>query len=426
MLKRTFILVLLAAMLLSATAVAEVTNRDMQLLGGVVVSNANDSFFFCPMEEGMTKHWGLYALSSAGDKPIVEIEDGYPARLVHATSDKVYFLGYTDGARSVHALYSVEISSGKYSELLTGIKEAYVAESDEFFYITETDPYTLHSYNVTNEKSKEIKDMSKSEKMIYDAGKFDGETYFITKTASGALDGYLYHDSSGKATNLDKPSPSVVNGMLYEGYRLYSSDSSNTQVYSLKLGAKKSVRLGQTYNMNLSNPRFGQYMYAYDGDKNQLVALPLDGSDALTLTLEGSTLVRFLLGGSKDELFLPLDDAIYSVRPDLSSMTRLFDFDQRTGGQVWSYIAPGANNAIFVMGYGQETFTNSNNMLPTGVYAYDRNSGEMLFGFPEWDPNAEPEETGGEAPASTVPSTFGDVPEEEREEGETYFVFSGG
>lgn len=64
MLKKTFILVLTVAMLLSSVAMAEITNRDQQLLGGVAVSNANDTFFFAPMEEGATKHWGLYALSS--------------------------------------------------------------------------------------------------------------------------------------------------------------------------------------------------------------------------------------------------------------------------------------------------------------------------------------------------------------------------
>lgn len=419
MLKRTFALVLLAAMLLSATAVADVTNRDLQLLGGVAVSNANDTFFFCPMEEGLTKYWGLYALSSAKDGPIVEIEDGYPARLIHATSDKVYFLGYTDSARSVHGLYSVEIKTGKPSELLTGIKTAFVKESDEFFYVTEADEYTLHSYNVTSEKSTVVKDMSKSEKAIYDACFFDGETYFLTESASGSKDGYLLNAKSNKASNLDKPSPAVTIGMLYEGYRVYASDTSNTTIYSQPLGKKKAVRIGQQYIVSLSNPRFGQNMYAYDGEQNQLVALPLDGSDPMMLPLESSTLVRFVLGGSKDELLMPLDDAIYSIRPDLSSKTRLFDFDLRTGGQVWSYLVPARNNAVLVMGYGAETFTNANNLLPTGVYAYDRNTGEQLFGYPEWDPNAEPQEV-------VMPETFGDVPEEEREEGETYFVFSGG
>ena len=424
MLKKTFILVLVLAMLVSATAMAEVTNRDMQLMGGVVVSNASDSFFFAPMEEGMTKHWGLYALSKASEGPLVEIQDGYPARLIHADNERVYFFGYTDAERSVHALYSVEIATQAYEELLTDIKDVFVGETaDEFLYTKSDNPYTLRSYNLTEKKDKSVKDMSKSDKTIYDAGIYDGRTYFITRTTSGAEDGYEYHEGSGKATNLDKPSPQLLTGMLYEGYRLYVTDQQGIMVYAVKLGNKNANQLGAAYAVSLKNPRFGEYIYTYGGDNNELIALPLDGSEPLKLKLEGSTLVRMVLGGSKDQLMLINDNAIYGITPNLTSQTKLIDFDQRTGGQAWSHVAPAGSNAIMVFGYGQDTLTSASNLMPTGVYAYDKTTGDMLFGFPEWDPNAEPAEPA--ETSNTRPETIG-APNEEKEEGETYFVFSSG
>lgn len=428
MMKRTLIsALLLAAMLLSSllgagTALAEVTNRDMQLMGGVVVSNATDSFFFCPMEEGMTRHWGLYALSTASEGPIVEVQDGYPARLVHATDSKVYFMGYTDGARTVQSLYSVDLASKDAKELLSGISASFVGgKAEEFFYVSETDAYTLRRYNVVDEKDETIKDMSNSSKKIYDAGQYGEDIYFLTVTENGTEDGYQYHAGSGKATNLDKPSPQLVTGVLYEGYRIYAGDVNISQIYSIKIGSKNGNRLGQQYKMSLSNHRFGQYVYAYDGDNNQLVAMPLDGSDPLKLSIEGGTLKRMVLGGTSEELLLMANDRIYAVKPDLSSQQELFEFSANIGGQAWSHVAPGVN-AVFVMGYGQESYTNADTVLPTGVYAIDRNSGEMLFSYPPWDPNAATEEF----QQTERPETFGDIPEDERAEGETYFVFSSG
>lgn len=422
MIKRVIVAALMLALLLPGAAVAEVTNRDMQLYGGVVVSNSSDSFFFAPMEEGMTKHWGLYALSKVGSGPIITIEDGYPARLVHADESKVYFLGYTDGERSVHALYSVEIATGTPQELLTGIASAFVGEtSEDFLYVSTADPYTLCRYTIPDGKDEKVKDMSASKKAIYDAGIYDSRVFFITRAENGTTeDGYEYHYSSGKATNLDKPSPQLVNGLLYEGYRIYAGDSTGQQIYAVRLGEKTGKRLGQNFPMSLTNPRFGQYVYSYDGENNRIIAVPLDGSAEKTLALDGGAMKRFVIGGSKDELFIIHDNAIYSLTPDLSSQNKLFDFDSRTGGQVWSYIVPAGNNAILVMGYSGETFTNSANLMPTGVYAYDR-TGQLLFGYPEWDPDSE-EETAGQ----TMPTQFGDVPQDEREEGETYFVFSSG
>lgn len=434
MLKKILSLSLLLAMLLSSAAVAEVTNRDMQLMGGVVVSNATDSFFFCPMEEGMTRRWGLYALSSANEGPIVPIEAGYPARLVHADNEKVYFLAYTDAERTVHALFSVVIASGAYETLLSDIAAAFVAESpDEMLYVTVDDSYTLRSYNMTSGKDTEVKDMSKSEKTIYDAGEYKGNMYFITKTANGSEDAYEYHAGSGKATNLDKPSPEAVTGLLYENYRIYTADALGTQIYAQRIGSKEGKRIGANYKVSLSSPRFGENIFVYDGEANQLVGLPLDGSTAKTIGVEGSTLPRLVLGGSKDELLLLANEGVYSIKPDLSSQTLLFNFNQALGGQVWCYVAPAGSNAIMVMGYGVDTITSAGNLLPTGVYAMDRTTGDILFSFPASDgtegtTSGEGDE-GGEATADpaaspTMPPVLGEVPVEQQEEGETYFTFS--
>lgn len=414
MLKKTCILVLLVTLLCASTAVAEVTNRDMQMLGGVLVSNATDSFFFCPMEPGVTRHWGLYALSSAANGPIKEISDGYPARLIHADAENVYFLGYTDAERTLHTLYSVNIASGTTAELLPNIAAAYVESEDTFLYVDKADPYMLCRYEITSQKSTKIKSMEKSEKTIYDAIVHQGTLYFTTHDKNGGEDGYRFNDSTNLANNLDAPSPKLYKGLLYEGYRIYATDQIESQVYSLKIGNKNATQIGSKYNVSLSSFRFGEAVYVYDGEANALVRLPLDGSSEQRIGLDGNAINRLIMGGSKDELFLYSDGAIYSITPDLSSKSRLFDFDVNTGGVMWTHIVPARNNTVVAMGYNVETASNVANMLPTGVYVYDRSNGQMLFGYPEYNPEVPVE--------VTRPETFGDVPEEERED-ETYFVF---
>lgn len=421
MLKRIGALALMLVMLASSAAVAEVTNRDMQLLGGVLVSNANDSFFFCPMEEGVSRHWGLYSVSGCANGPILEINDGVPARLVHADAEKVYFMGYTDPSRTVHELHSVNIADGTTEELLTGIQNAFVEDSESFFYVTEEKPGVLMRYSIANKKSTEIKDMSKNDKKIYDAipGQDAGDIYFLTMTTNGAQDGYWYHASSKKATNLDKPNPASHLGFLYEGYRVYSIDMGQSAIYSQKIGTKKGVQIGKDGpSVYTYSPRFGEFLYAYDGDSNTLVAYPLDGSDRKTLTLEGGIINRILMGGSKDEVLFYSGDAIYGAPANLSSQSKLIDFDLSTGGQMWTHIAPAGSKAIVMFGYGSDTLTYQDTMPPTGVYVFDRATGEQLFGFPEYDAEAA-----AATPVSTqMPETIG-APEPERKEGETYFVF---
>lgn len=414
MLKKTFILVLVLMLLASSAAVAEVTNRDMQLLGGVLVSNATDSFFFCPMETGVSRHWGLYALSSIASGPIIEINDGYPARLLHADAENVYFLGYTDAERTIHSLYSVNISTGAATEMLTNIASAYVESDDTFLYVDKADLYTLCRYEIQTQKATKIKSMEKSEKTIYDAGVYQGTLYFTTHDKNGNEDGYRFNDSTNLANNLDAPSPKLLKGLLYEGYRIYATDQIESQVYSLKVGNKNATQIGSKYKVTLSSFRFGEALYVYDGEANALVRLPLDGSAEQRITLDGTTLNRLIMGGSKEEIFLYCDNAIYSLTPDLSSQSRLFDFDSSTAGLMWTHIVAGRNNTVLVMGYNADTASNISNMLPTGVYVFDRSTGQSLFGFPEHDPD-NPVEV-------SRPETFGDVPEETRED-ETYFVF---
>ncbi len=416
MLKKIGALALMLALLVSSAAVAEVTNRDMQLMGGVLVSNSSDSYFFCPMEEGVTRHWGLYAVSSCANGPILEISDGYPARLIHADDSNVYFLGYTDGERTTHSLYSVPIGGGNPEELLTDIQSAFVEESSTFLYVTKANPYCLNRYDISKKKSTEIKDMTKSDKKMYDAIKGDdGDVYFLTLAANGTEGEYWYHGSSKKATSLDKPNPAHFTSLLYEGYRIYATGNNQAQIYSLKIGNKKGTLLAKDGPpIYLNSPRFGQYIYAYNGDGHQLVAYPIDGADRKTITLEGSTLSRLIMGGSKDEILYFVNKAIYAAPADLSSQSKVIDFDSNAA--MWTHIAPAKSKAIVVFGYNADTLTYQDTMMPTAVCVYDRASGEELFSFPKYD-EANPAPT----PSTEMPETIG-APEEERED-ETYFVF---
>ncbi len=414
MLKKTCILILALTLLLSSAAIAEVTNLDMQMYGGVLVSNSNASFFFAPMETGVTRHWGLYS-TAALDVPLVEITEGIPARLVHADSENVYFFGYDDPQkRETMTLYSVNISTGANEALLTDVAHAYTGESaDTFLYVTASDKYTLHSYSIKNKKATKIKDMSASDKSMYDAMEYKGNIYFITLDKNNKENAYQYHASNGKATNIDAPNPSATTSMLYEGYRVYSTESNGTNVYSVKIANKKGTAIGSKYNISLSSPRFGEAMYTYDTENHKLVCCPLDGSAEKTLDLEGDTVTRFILGGTKDELLLMNNGAIYAIAPNLSSQNKILDFSASTGGQIFSHVVPAGTDKIAVFGYGAETFTHTKNMLPTGVYILDRATGEILFGFPD---------AATEAPtAGDTSLSIGDVPMDIEDDGETHF-----
>ncbi|MDR0897980.1 MAG: hypothetical protein LBN04_08995 [Oscillospiraceae bacterium] len=417
MLKKALFVVLVLVLLSSSVALADLSNREMQLMGGVVVSNASDSFFFCPMEEGVTRHWGLYALSSANNGPIVEIMDGVPARLVHADSEHVYFLAYSNTERTVHELYSVNIATGENELLLEDIKGAFVEDDDTFLFVTTAEPCALRRYDIPSAKDTLIKDMSKYDKEIYDAGVHNGNVYFLTLDPNGKEDGYQYFKDTKLARYIEAPSSYTIhNSMLYNGYRIYANDTQNSRIYALKLGSKNSVPMGTNYSMSLTTPRFGDAMFAYSGESMQLVRLPLDGSVAeQPLTLEGnSVLSRLIIGGYSEEILLYNDGAIYAIEPDMSGQTRLFDFELGTAGQMWSYLAQGRNNSIFIMGHGTETYTLLNSMPPTGVYVYDRTTGEQLFGYPEHNPDA--------IPVTERPTQMGDLPVE-GEEAETQFSF---
>ena len=423
--KISIVLVLAFALAVSSAAVAEITNRDLQLMGGVLASSSVESFFFAPLEDGIPRRWGIFAMSKAGSGPIAEI-NGVPARFVYADQQNVYYLGYTNEDRTVHALYQASTSGGSPQTLLSGIADAFVEENDVFFYVSEEDPYTLRRYSIRDKKASPVKDMSASNKKITDAVVAGGELYFLTQAANGTEDGYKLNKSSNKATNLDKPNPGAPFSILYDKYRVYATDSAGTNVYAMPIEGKRALQVGAgRYNMGLTNPRFGGYVYTYDADTHQVVGCALDGSDNVSLTLEGDTLSMLILGGSPSELLFYNYGGIYATTGSLGSANRLFDFDNTMGGLIWNYIVPAANNHVIVMGYTAETMTHRDSMPPTAIFVFTR-AGELVFSHPEFDPNAVPQ-TPGEA---TMPAELGQVPHVEAggegdddDEDDSFFVF---
>ncbi|MDY2836100.1 MAG: DUF5050 domain-containing protein [Candidatus Aphodomonas sp.] len=419
MVKKVLVL-LLALLMIGSCANAEISNRDLQMNSGIAAVSSQDTYFFCPMEEGVTGHWGLYAVSSCQNGPIIEISNGYPARLVYANKTSVYFLAYNDSIRSTHDLYRVDISDGSAKKMLSDVKTCFVGDGNNFFYTTKDAPCLLMSYDLTKEESKKVKDMSSSNKTIYDAGTFSGSTYFLTQTESGTENGYVLN-KNGKANNLDAPSPTLATGMLYEGYRIYSTSSVGNNVYSVKLGQKKATQLGKEYGMTLTTPRFGAAFYCYDGNNHSIVRVPIDGSAETKQALDGKALSRFIIGGYGDEVLLLSDGGVYAFDGNLSGKTRLFDFDLGTANQIWCNLTQSHdNNYVLVYGYGQRTFTYSSTMMPTSVYVFNRATGEKVFGYPEYEEALTLEqlieENGGSFGGDTTEPTEG-------EEADDWFVF---
>ncbi len=419
MVKKVLVL-LLALLMIGSCANAEISNRDLQMNSGIAAVSSQDTYFFCPMEEGVTGHWGLYAVSSCQNGPIIEISNGYPARLVYANKTSVYFLAYNDSIRSTHDLYRVDISDGSAKKMLSDVKTCFVGDGNNFFYTTKDAPCLLMSYDLTKEESKKVKDMSSSNKTIYDAGTFNGSTYFLTQTESGTENGYVLN-KNGKANNLDAPSPTLATGMLYEGYRIYSTSSVGNNVYSVKLGQKKATQLGKEYGMTLTTPRFGAAFYCYDGNNHSIVRVPIDGSAETKQALDGKALSRFIIGGYGDEVLLLSDGGVYAFDGNLSGKTRLFDFDLGTANQIWCNLTQSHdNNYVLVYGYGQRTFTYSSTMMPTSVYVFNRATGEKVFGYPKYEEALTLEqlieENGGSFGGDTTEPTEG-------EEADDWFVF---
>lgn len=419
MVKKVLVL-LLTLLMIGSCANAEISNRDLQMNSGIAAVSSQDTYFFCPMEEGVTGHWGLYAVSSCQNGPIIEISNGYPARLVYANKTSVYFLAYNDSIRSTHDLYRVDISDGSAKKMLSDVKTCFVGDGNNFFYTTKDAPCLLMSYDLTKEESKKVKDMSSSNKTIYDAGTFNGSTYFLTQTESGTENGYVLN-KNGKANNLDAPSPTLATGMLYEGYRIYSTSSVGNNVYSVKLGQKKATQLGKEYGMTLTTPRFGAAFYCYDGNNHSIVRVPIDGSAETKQALDGKALSRFIIGGYGDEVLLLSDGGVYAFDGNLSGKTRLFDFDLGTANQIWCNLTQSHdNNYVLVYGYGQRTFTYSSTMMPTSVYVFNRATGEKVFGYPEYEEALTLEqlieENGGSFGGDTTEPT-------ESEEADDWFVF---
>lgn len=418
---KKMLVLLLALLMIASCASAEITNRDLQMNSGIAAVSSQDTYFFCPMEEGLTGHWGLYALSSCQNGPIIEISNGYPARLIYANKSSVYFLAYNDVARTTHDLYRVTVSDGSAKKMLSNIKTCFVGDGNDFFYTTTDAPCLLMSYDLTKEESSKVKDMSSSNKTIYDAISYNGSTYFLTQTESGTENGYILN-KNGKANNLDAPTPTLSTGMLYEGYRIYSTSSVGNNVYSVKLGQKKATQLGKEYGMTLSTPRFGSAFYCYDGNNHSIVRVPIDGSSESKQQLDGSALSRFIIGGYGDEVLLLSDGGVYAFDGNLTSKTRLFDFDLGTANQIWCNLAQSHDNEyVLIYGYGQRTFTFSSTLMPTSVYVFNRSTGEQIFGFPEYEEaltlDQLLEEGGGTFGGTQAPA------DSEDGEGDDFFVF---
>ena len=417
MLKKMLLLLLaLLMVMLSTVASAQISNKDMQLMGGILVSNANDSFFFAPLEQGMPQRWALYSLSACAEGYLAEV-NGYPARLVHADDQKVYFLAYTDANRSVHALFELDIASKEINPtpLLADIATAFVESDDKFLYVSVEDPYMLCRYDISTRTATELKSMKDSKKTIYDACVYNGDVYFITKSESGSEDTYLLN-SNNKANNENAPKPELYTGVLHNGYRLYTGDKLGSTLYAVAIGKKNGVQLGAKYKVGLNSLRYGSYLYTYNPESNEIIAISFETGDERALRLDGESLLsRLVISGSADEIYYYYSGAVYQAPADLSSSTKLFNFDSTVGGTNITHVVPAGPNAIAVMGYNGESSTNAASILPTNVYLYNRADGEMIFGFPA--PGDEIQEF--------VPGTgpIGDIPTTPADDGETYFYF---
>lgn len=375
----------IAAMLLMlpVLAMADVPNREMQLAGGVVVSSATDAFFFAPTQTESTGQWGLYALSSGA--PVGVLGSAFPSRLIHADAQSVYYMTYTDQTYTANDLWRMDLQTGVEESLLSGIGDVFVMANHEFLYVAADDPYALRSYDVEKQSGKVIKDMASSDRKIVDAFRYEGDIYFLA-AKDGREDAYQYHASSGKATNLKEPVPAPVKSVLYEGYRLYSGDGVGNAIYAVEIDAIRGTRLGEGYPVSLNSYRFGSSIYLYDVLENLLVRIPLSGLPPTSLKLQAEGISSLVLGGSSQELLLLSPDGVYAIAPDLTSQQLLFSFNMYMTDHIWSHIVPAGDAGVLVMGYSEETIQQAGVLPPTAVYAMDRASGEVKFGYPQTDP----------------------------------------
>ena len=110
---------------------------------------------------------------------------------------------------------------------------------------------------------------------------------------------------------------------------------------------------------------------------------------------------------------------VYAFDGNLSSKTRLFDFDIGTANQIWCSLAQSHDDsAIFIFGYGQRTYTYANNMMPTSVYIFDPRNNQQISAIRKTKKSLSLEdllEEGG--------GVIGAMPEESEEEEDTFFVF---
>lgn len=381
-LRKIWCAILLLAVLFTSSAMAELTNKDLQLGGGFAAINSTDTFFFAPVDVDESK-WGLYSLNTlSNEKPIVTIGDVKPARLVYADEKKVYFLAFKNA--DTYLLASCQISNGELKKEIEGVLAAFVEGGDTMLYVPEGDPYTISRFSFKDGSDKKLKTMTS--KTIYDACESDDTIYFLGTDKSKKLYGYEINKKSGKAVNTSNPSPAMGDGMMYGDYLVYSQNGDTTKIYALPLGKSKSVRLGERIGgMSLTNPRFGAAIYPYDKTNNAIVRVPLDGSEQSQLKMEWETVPEYIMGGYKDKILYMDNDKVYSVNEMLAGKTELFDFPYATDGMKWAYLTPTNQNYVIVMGYMPITYTELGVGAPTAVHVVNLDTKETVFQYPVLD-----------------------------------------
>ncbi|MEG0767039.1 MAG: hypothetical protein RR482_04925 [Clostridia bacterium] len=373
---------ILALLLLFGSAMPafalEVTNRDLQLGGGLAAVNEEDTFFFALTGE---KEWGLYTVSGCKDGPMATFQDKTPSRLLYANKKKVYYLAI--GSDNRYTLESVEIGGGSSTTLLENIAVAFVENGSTFLYTTGEDPNTLLRFDIEKGKSSKLKSMKS--KSIWDACETDGTICFLTHDANNSEAGYQINKQSGKAVNMPVPSPKSGSGMLYEGYLIYTPAKDNSKVYAMPIGSKKkATRMGEKLaSVTLATPRLGTSLYPYDEETNTIYRLPLDGSDGGSMKMNSEKLDRYLVGGNSKLILVWDNGQICRMDPELSAKSDLFPFDLTTDGMQWSNLVPVNGDMVLIMGYTPMTYSSVGKTLPTAVRVVDTKTSETVFYWPE-------------------------------------------
>ncbi|GHU76844.1 hypothetical protein AGMMS49992_23250 [Clostridia bacterium] len=374
------IIALLIAALLMPSASLALNNVQLQMAGGLAAVHGRETYFFAPTDQ--ENEWGVYAVSSCTSGPLVKIKDVQPSRILYADGSKVYFLAVRiDGG---YILASIDLKSGKPTMLLDKVKEVYAETEETVFYTPLDDALTLYRYSFPKNSSSKLKTMTS--KNIYDsmlAAK--DKIYFLGQDLKdNSVVAYEINKPGAKAVNMNPPSPNIGDGILYNGYLVYTPKGDTTKVYTVLMGKTKGTRLGETVlGMSLKNDRFGDALYPYDTPTNSIVRVPLDGSatSSLPLTTMGQTTV--LMGGTDETIYYWDDGQVFSVDLQLSSKKPLFPFKVADDAIYWTNISPTASGSVLMYGYTILTYLeNAGTTLPTAVRLMDPSTGQMVFQAP--------------------------------------------